>query len=93
MNAPVSITHTVEQFVDEHKVILNIFLVQFAKIRLHCVRESIEKLEYHCRVDILSTDSANPYIAAFDVKKRCTRHIRHRCANLEKRLSKYWIGA
>ena len=61
--------HTIKQFIDENKIILNVFLCQFSEVGLHDLHNFEEKLKDHGSVDILPRDCSYPNIATLCVKE------------------------
>lgn len=76
-------TDTIEQLVDEHEVVLHILLVHLAEIGLHGVREPVEELEHHRRVDVVPSHSAYPDVSALYVEEGRPCHVRNRAADLQ----------
>jgi len=80
------VEYLVEQLVDEHKVVLDVLLVDLAEVRLHDLREPYEKLEYHGTVDVLLSDGGQPNVGPADVKERSARDVGDRRADLLARV-------
>jgi hypothetical protein len=51
---------TIEQLVDQHKVVLDVLLGDLAKVVLHNIDDFQQKLEHHCGVNILLCDGSQP---------------------------------
>jgi len=80
------VEYLIEQLVYEHKVVLDVFLVDLAKVRLHDLRETYEELEYHGTVDILLGDGGQPDVGTADVKERRACNVGDRRADLLARV-------
>jgi hypothetical protein len=59
--------HTVEQLVDQHKVILDGFFVELAKISLAQLDQSVEKFEDQCGIGIALGDGHQINIFMLDM--------------------------
>ena len=60
---------TVEQFVDEHKVVLDVVLRHFAEVRLHDRDHLSEEFKDESRVHVLFGRHRQPDVRPFDVKE------------------------
>lgn len=68
---------TVQQLVDEHKVVLDVLLADLAKVGRHDITHLVEKLEHHRCVDILLGDCCQPDVGTLDVEKTGAGDIGH----------------
>ncbi len=73
---------TIQQLVDEHKVVLDILLADLAKISRHDVTHLVEELEHHGSIDILLGDCCQPDIGAFDMEEAGAGDVGHGRSNL-----------
>lgn len=78
----VCLSPTVQELVDEHKVVLDVLLADLAKVGRHDVTHLIEELEHHGGVDILLGDSRQPDVGALDMKEAGAGDVGHRGSNL-----------
>lgn len=69
------VQYLVQQLVYKHKVVLDVFLVDLAEVRLHHLREPDEELEHHGPVDVLLGDGGQPDIGPADVEERRARDV------------------
>jgi hypothetical protein len=74
---------TVQDLVDQNKVVLDVLFVQFAEVGLHRVGEAVQKLENHCGIDIVASHGAHPDISTLDVKEGSAGNVCHRRSYLE----------
>lgn len=73
---------TIQQLVDEHKVVLDVLLADLAKVGRHDVTHLVEELEYHGGVDILLGDGRQPDVGALDMEEAGAGNVGHRGSNL-----------
>lgn len=73
---------TVEQLIDEHKVVLDVLLADLAKVGCHDVTHLVQELEHHGGVDILLSDGCQPDVGALHVEKAGTGDVGHRRSDL-----------
>lgn len=73
---------TIEQLVDEHKVVLDVLLADLAKVGCHDVAHLIQELEHHGGVDILLGDGRQPDVGALDVEEAGAGDVGDRGAHL-----------
>lgn len=73
---------TIQQLVDEHKVILDVLLADLAKVCRHDVTHLVEEFEHHGGVDILLGDGRQPDVGALDMEKAGAGNVGHRGSNL-----------
>lgn len=69
--------HTIQQLIDEHKVVLDVLLADLAKVGRHDVTHFVEELEHHGSVDILLGDGRQPDVGAFDVEEAGAGDVGH----------------
>ena len=86
MNKINNIINTIKQFVNENKIILDVFLRQFSKIGLHDLHHFKKKLKDHSSVHILPCDGGYPNIATLCMKKARSCDVRHRRAHQTTRV-------
>jgi len=82
----VNIALTVQQLVDENKVVLDILLADLAEVRLHHVAHLNEELKHHRRVHVLLRDGREPDIGATNVKERRACNVCDRGTHLLARV-------
>ena len=68
---------TIKQFINKNKIILDVFLCQFSKVRLHNFHHFEEELKNHSSIDILSCDCSYPNITTFCVKETSACNVCH----------------
>lgn len=73
---------TVQQLVDQHKVVLDVLLADFAKVGRHDVAHLVQELKYHGGVDILLGDGRQPDVGALDVEEAGAGDVGHRGSHL-----------
>lgn len=73
---------TIEQLVDQHKVVLDVLLADLAKVRRHDVTHLVEELEHHGSVDILLGDGRQPDVGAFNMEEAGAGDVGHRGSDL-----------
>lgn len=73
---------TIEQLVDEHKVVLDVLLTDLAKVGCHDVAHFVQELEHHGGIDILLGDGCQPDIGALDMEEAGTGNVGDRGPNL-----------
>lgn len=73
---------TVQQLVDEHKVVLDVLLADFAKVGRHDVAHLVEELEHHGGVDVLLGDRRQPDVGTLDMEEAGAGDVGHRGAHL-----------
>ena len=73
---------TIQQLVDEHKVVLDVLLADLAKVGGHDVTHLVEELEHHGGVDILLGDGRQPDVGALDMEEAGASDVGHRGSNL-----------
>lgn len=73
---------TIEQLVDEHKVVLDVLLADLAKVGRHDVAHLVQELEHHGGVDILLGDGRQPDVGALDVEEAGAGDVGDRGADL-----------
>lgn len=73
---------TIEQLVDEHKVVLDVLLADLAKVGRHDVAHLVQELEHHGGVDILLGDGRQPDVGALDVEEAGAGDVGDRGAHL-----------
>lgn len=73
---------TIEQLVDEHKVVLDVLLADLAKVGCHDVAHLVKELEHHGGVDILLCDRRQPDVGALDMEEAGAGNISHRGPDL-----------
>lgn len=73
---------TVQQLVDEHKVVLDVLLADFAKVGGHDVTHLVKELEHHGGVDVLLGDGRQPDIGALDMEEAGAGDVGHRGSHL-----------
>lgn len=73
---------TVQQLVDEHKVVLDVLLADLAKVGRHDVAHLVQELEHHGGVDILLGDGRQPDVGALDVEEAGAGDVGDRGAHL-----------
>lgn len=73
---------TIQQLVDEHKVVLDILLTDLPKVGRHDITHLVEELEHHSSVDILLGDSSQPDVGALDMKEASAGDVGDRGAHL-----------
>lgn len=73
---------TVQQLVDEHKVVLDVLLADFAEVGGHDVAHLVEELEDHGGVDVLLGDGRQPDVGAFDMEEAGAGDVGHRGSHL-----------
>jgi len=76
------VEYLVKQLVDEHKVVLDVLLVDLAEVRLHDLCEPYEELEHHGAVDVLFGDGRQPNVGPADVEERRARNVGDRRPDL-----------
>ena len=67
----------IQDLVDEHKVVLDVFLADLPEVVLHDIDNLQEELEYHGGVHVLLGDGRQPEVGSLDVKVRGSRNVRH----------------
>jgi len=70
--------HTIQKFIDEDKVVLDVFLWYLTKVWLHAVSNLQQKLKNHRGIDILFGDSCNPYISTLYNDKSWINHVNNK---------------
>lgn len=60
---------TIKQFIDKHKVVLDVILCHFSKIRLHDGHHLSQELKDESCIDILFGGDRQPDVGPFDVKE------------------------
>lgn len=73
---------TIQQLVDEHKVVLDVLLADLAKVGCHDVTHFVEELEHHGGVDILLGDGRQPDVGALDMEEAGAGDVGDRGPNL-----------
>lgn len=73
---------TIEQLVDEHKVVLDVLLTDLAKVGRHDVTHFVQELEHHGGVDILLGDGRQPDVGALDMEEAGTGNVGDRGPDL-----------
>ncbi len=73
---------TIQQLVDQHKVVLDILLADLPKVSRHDVTHLVEELEHHGGVDVLLGDSSQPDVGALDVEEAGAGDVVDRGAHL-----------
>ena len=73
---------TIQNFVNQHKIVFDVFFIKLSKIRLHRVSKTIKKLKDHCGTYVMSRNTTNPHISTFYVKERRPSKIYDRTPNL-----------
>lgn len=68
---------TVQQLVNEHKVVLDVFLVDLAKVGRHDVTHLVKELKHHGGVDVLLGDSCQPDVGALDMEEAGAGNVCH----------------
>ena len=86
---------TVQQLIDEHKVVLDVLLRDLAEVGLHDTDDLEEELKHHGCIDILLCDGREPDVGSFDVEETracnvcdrrahllaCMNHVHSECVN------------
>lgn len=67
---------TIQQLIDKHKIILDIFFRQLAKVRLHHIHNFEQELKHHRSIDVLPGHGSYPHIAALGVEEACPGDVR-----------------
>lgn len=73
---------TVQQLVDQHKVVLDVLLADFAKVGGHDVTHLVKELKHHGGVDVLLGDGRQPDIGALDMEEAGAGDVGHRGSHL-----------
>ena len=76
------ITPTIQEFINQDKVVLNSFFSDFSKIRYHNLYCAIQELKHHGSIYILPCHSSKPHISLPYMKKACSGNVCDRRANL-----------
>lgn len=82
----VSFSITIEELVDEHKVVLDVLLGDLAKVGLHDVDDLEEELKDHGSVDILLGHCGEPYVGPLYVEERGPGDVGNRRPDLLPRV-------
>ena len=62
-------TLTIQNLINQYKVVLHILLVQFPEVRLQYFHGFGQQFKHHGRVDVLLRHDGDPDIAPFDVEE------------------------
>lgn len=73
---------TIQQLIDEDKVVLDVFLADLAKVGGHDITHLVEELKHHSGIDILLGDGSQPDGGAFDVEEAGPGDVGDRRADL-----------
>lgn len=73
---------TIQQLIDEHKVVLDVLLADLAKVGRHDVTHFVEKLKHHGGVDVLLGDCCQPDVGALHVEEAGAGDVSHRGPDL-----------
>lgn len=73
---------TIQQLIDQHKVVLDVLLADLAEIGSHDVAHLVEELKHHGGVDILFGDRCQPDVGALDVEEAGAGYVGDRGAHL-----------
>lgn len=73
---------TIQQLVDEHKVVLDVLLADLAEIGRHDVAHLVKELEHHGGVDILLGDRRQPDVGTLDMEEAGTGDVGYGGSNL-----------
>jgi len=68
-NVHVLIEQTVKKLIDEHKVVFDVVLSDFAEVRLHDGHHFRQKLKHQRRIDVLFGRHRQPYVRPFYMEK------------------------
>lgn len=60
---------TIQQFVDEHKVVLYALFVKLAKVAPSNTYQAIAELEYESRIDVAFCNACYVYVQVADVEE------------------------
>lgn len=74
--------NTIQQLIDEHKVVLDVLLADLAEVGRHHVAHFVKELKHHGGVDVLLGDGSQPYVGALDVEEAGAGDVGHRGPNL-----------
>lgn len=73
---------TIQQLIDEHKVVLDVLLADLAEVGGHDVTHFVKELKHHGGVDILLGDGCQPDVGALHVEEAGAGNIGYRRSNL-----------
>ena len=73
---------TVQQLVDEDKVVLDVLLADLPKVGSHDITHLVEELKHHGSIDVLLGDGGQPDVGALDVEKGGAGDVGDRGAHL-----------
>ena len=69
---------TIQDFVDEYKVVLDVVLRDFAKVGLHDLHHFVQEFKDHGSVDILLGHGSHPDVGTLDVEETGAGNVGHR---------------
>lgn len=73
---------TIEELIDQHEVIFNIFLGNLSEVALHDFHHFEQELEDHGGVDILLGNGRQPDVGPLDVHEAGAGDVGHRWPHL-----------